>query len=61
MDEIAQIRALAGVDDEKIDTPTVNIDRARIMREYGIRPGSKEWFILWRHNPITGPNPYADY
>lgn len=64
MDELSSLLALAGVNKNHSEYKTIGLsgnDKARIMKEQNIKPGTKEWFILWRHNPITGPNPYEGY
>lgn len=33
-------------------------EKARLMKEHGIKPGTKEWFQLWFSRPyLTGEKP----
>jgi hypothetical protein len=54
MDEIARLKKLAGINEFKglqpYDGSNISVtgtEKARIMREQGIQPGTNEWFQLW--------------
>jgi hypothetical protein len=54
MDEIARLKKLAGINEFKglqpYDGSNISVtgtEKAKIMREQGIQPGTSEWFQLW--------------
>jgi len=58
MDELAQIKRLAGVNEFKGYSPVgqenishTGTEKQRIEKELNIRPGDKEWFELWFSRP----------
>lgn len=59
IESIDDLKKLAGVNENtnmEIDT---SINRAQIMRERNIKPGTDEWFKLWFAKPkLTGEKPY---
>jgi len=63
MDELDQIRKLAGINEFKGYTPyegsnisVTGTEKRKIEKEKNIRPGDKEWFQLWFTLPgLTGP------
>lgn len=64
MDEIYNLQVLAGLKDNKtVSTDGSNIsitaaEKAKLMRERNIRPGTDEWFKLWFSKPyMTGEKP----
>lgn len=64
MDELDRWRAIAGIKPQSGEsTAGSNIsitaaEKARIMREQNIRPGTEEWFKLWFSKPyLTGEKP----
>lgn len=63
MDPLAEIIRLAGVKQYKnsVDGSNISItghEKAQIMRENGIKPGTQEWFRLWFSKPyLTGEKP----
>ena len=62
MDDLDALKRLAGV-----NTPNASLgsnisitasEKARLMREHNIRPGTPEWFQLWFSKPyLTGEKP----
>ena len=62
MDDLDALKRLAGV-----NTPNTSLgsnisitaaEKARLMREHNIRPGTPEWFQLWFSKPyLTGEKP----
>ena len=68
MDEIAQLKRLAGVNEYKGLQP-YNIDegsnisitgneKGKLMKKHNIMPGTKEWFRLWFTLPyLTNTSP----
>jgi len=62
MDEIEQIKRLAGINEFKGYTPyegsnisVTGMEKRRIEKEKNIKPGDKEWFELWFNLPyMTG-------
>jgi hypothetical protein len=64
MDELDRWRVIAGIT-TKHSNPTegsnISItaaEKARLMRENNIRPGTDEWFRLWFSKPyLTGEKP----
>jgi hypothetical protein len=65
MDEIDQLRKLAGVHENTGSSMGSNMSAhatnlAKYQREHNIRPGSPEWFKLWFAKPmLTGESPYG--
>ena len=71
MDEIAQLKQLAGINNHKgyvIYAPEdphggsnislTGTEKAKLMKEHNIRPGTPEWFKLWFSLPyMTGEKP----
>lgn len=63
MDELDQIRKLAGINEFKGYTPyegsnisVTGTEKRKIEKEKNIKPGDKEWFQLWFTLPgLTGP------
>ena len=54
MDELARLKKLAGVNEFKGLQPyggsnisVTGTEKAKIMREQNIKPGTEEWFKLW--------------
>ena len=63
MDELEQIKKLAGINEFKGFRPykeNISItgnEKGELMKKYNIKPGTKEWFKLWFSNPyLTGEN-----
>lgn len=64
MDEIYNLQVLAGLKDNKTgstDGSNISItaaQKAQLMRERNIKPGTDEWFKLWFSRPyMTGEKP----
>lgn len=62
MDEIDALKKLAGVNSTSTSLGSnISItasEKARLMREHNIRPGTPEWFQLWFSKPyLTGEKP----
>ena len=71
MDELAQIKRLAGVNEYKgfVKYDPVNPlggsnisltgnEKGKLMKEHNIKPGTPEWFKLWFSLPyMTGEKP----
>lgn len=63
MDDLQRLKHLAGVGQYKNSWGGSNIsitgqEKAELMREHGIKPGSQEWFKLWFSKPhLTGEKP----
>lgn len=63
MDELDKIKQLAGITNYKNRYEGSNIsitgtEKAQIMKEQNIKPGSQEWFRLWFSKPyLTGETP----
>lgn len=63
MDELDQIRKLAGINEFKGYIPyegsnisVTGTEKRKIEKEKNIKPGDKEWFQLWFTLPgLTGP------
>ena len=63
MDELDQIRKLAGINEfkgytayEGSNISITGTEKAEIMREKNIKPGDPEWFELWFTKPyLNGP------
>ena len=68
MDELADIKRLAGIDEFKgyhaYDGSNISItgnEKQRLEKEYNIKPGTPEWFQLWFSKPyLTGEPPIGD-
>jgi hypothetical protein len=69
MDELEQIKALAGVNKFRglveyniNDGSNISItgnEKGELMKKHNIRPGTDEWFKLWFSLPyLTGEKPY---
>lgn len=61
MDEVERIKHLAGVTVESKIGSNISLtaaEKARLMREHNIRPGTPAWFKLWFSLPyMTGEKP----
>lgn len=62
MNELDALRTLAGVKSALAPNGSnISItaaEKARLMREHNIRPGTDEWFRLWFSKPyLTGEKP----
>jgi hypothetical protein len=65
MDELDQIKKLAGIDKFKSFQPyggsNISItgnEKGELMKKNDIRPGTDEWFKLWFSKPyLTGEKP----
>lgn len=71
MDELDYIKKLAGVTpfsglkeysiNDGSNVSVTGTQKAQLMREHDIRPGTKEWFKLWFSRPyLTGEKPIGD-
>jgi hypothetical protein len=71
MDEIAQLKRLAGVSSYKGLTPydinegsNISItgnEKGQLMKKHSIKPGTPDWFKLWFSLPyMTGERPIGD-
>ena len=71
MDELAQLKRLAGVNEYKGLQPydinegsNISItgnEKGQLMKKHDIRPGTQEWFKLWFSLPyMTGERPIGD-
>lgn len=68
MDEIAQLKKLAGVNEYKgwhvwegSNISLTGNEKGEIMKKRGIKPGTPDWFKLWFSLPyLTGENPVDD-
>jgi hypothetical protein len=68
MDEIAQLKRLAGVNEYKGLQPyggsNISItgsEKGKLMKEHNIKPGTPEWFKLWFSLPyMTGEKPIGE-
>lgn len=64
MDELAELRRLAGIGNGANilnNNQLTGTEKAQIMREHNIKPGTKEWFKLWFAKPhITGETAFSD-
>ena len=72
MDELAQIKQLAGINEFKgfMKYDPVNLqdgsnisltgtEKSQLMKKHKIKPGTDEWFKLWfAQTHLTGENPY---
>jgi hypothetical protein len=67
MDDLARLKKLAGVNEFKglqpyelggINISVTGTEKAKLMREHNIQPGTPEWFQLWFSKPyLTGEKP----
>jgi hypothetical protein len=65
MDELAQIKRLAGINEFKGLKPyegsNISItgnEKGELMKKHNIKPGTDEWFKLWFSKPyLTGEKP----
>jgi hypothetical protein len=66
MDEIEQLKKLAGINEFKGFKPyevgsNISItgnEKQKLEREHNIKPGTDEWFRLWFSKPyLTGESP----
>ena len=71
MDELAQLRRLAGVTeykglqpysiDEGSNISITGNEKGKLMKKHNIMPGTQEWFKLWFSKPyLTGEKPIGD-
>ena len=62
MDEIAQLKRLAGVNEYKGSNISITgNEKGKLMKKHNIMPGTKEWFKLWFSKPyLTGEKPIGD-
>ena len=71
MDELDYIKKLAGITpflglkeysiNDGSNVSVTGTQKAQLMREHDIRPGTKEWFKLWFSRPyLTGEKPIGD-
>jgi hypothetical protein len=44
---IDDLKKLSGVSNPQQSFTTPSVNRAQVMREQNIRPGTEEWFKLW--------------
>jgi len=62
---LEELKKLSGINSQnKINTETgsnvslTGMEKARLMREHNIKPGTPEWFQLWFSRPyLTGEKP----
>lgn len=61
MDDLQTLRSLAGIQPGRSNGSNISVtgtEKAEIMRQRGIKPGSQEWFKLWFSKPyLTGEKP----
>jgi hypothetical protein len=65
MDDILRLKKLAGINEFKGLQPyggsnisITGTEKAKLMREHNIKPGTEEWFKLWFSKPyLTGEKP----
>jgi hypothetical protein len=68
MDELDQIKRLAGINEFKgyhaYDGSNISItgnEKQRLEKKHNIKPGTPEWFQLWFSKPyLTGELPIGD-
>jgi hypothetical protein len=68
MDELDQIKRLAGINEFKgyhvYDGSNISItgnEKQRLEKKHNIKPGTPEWFQLWFSKPyLTGEPPIGD-
>lgn len=65
MDELDKLKHLAGITNYKNSYEGSNIsitgnEKAQIMKEQNVKPGSQEWFKLWFSKPyLTGEKAFG--
>lgn len=67
MDEIAQLKKLAGINEfkgyktyEGSNISVTGNEKGELMKKHDIKPGTDEWFKLWFSLPyLTGEKPVA--
>lgn len=59
MDDLDQIKRLAGIDNrpnwtayEGINVSITGTEKAQLQRKHGIEPGTDDWFRLWFSRPL---------
>lgn len=65
MDEISQLKKLAGINEFKglkpYDGSNISVtgnEKGELMKKHNIKPGTQEWFKLWFSLPyLTGEKP----
>lgn len=65
MDELSEIKKLAGINEFKGLQPyggsNISItgnEKGKLMKQHNIKPGTQEWFKLWFSKPyLTGEKP----
>jgi hypothetical protein len=65
MDELQKLRTLAGINNRpkwtEVASSNISItgnEKAQLMKEHDIRPGTDAWFKLWFSKPyLTGEKP----
>lgn len=68
MDELDWIKKLAGINEPIAGSTALHPaskltgnDKARIMKEHNIKPGTDAWFQLWfAKTEITGEQPFVE-
>jgi hypothetical protein len=71
MDELAQLKRLAGVSsykgltlydiNEGSNISITGDEKGQLMKKHNIKPGTEEWFKLWFSLPyMTGEKPIGD-
>lgn len=71
MDELAQLKRLAGVNaykglqaydiNEGSNISITGNEKGQLMKKHDIKPGTQEWFKLWFSLPyMTGEQPIGD-
>lgn len=67
-DDLKELQRLAGIDSkitvnayEGSNVSITGMEKRRLERELGIKPGTKEWFRLWFSRPyLTGEQPVSN-
>lgn len=66
MDELDQLRKLAGINNPKFEAwqgsniSLTGMEKRQLEREHNIKPGTPEWFKLWFTRPyLTNTSPLA--
>jgi hypothetical protein len=68
MDELQQLKALAGIGNRAVmqeykgfagsNISVTGNEKGELMKKHDIRPGTEEWFKLWFSKPyLTGEKP----
>ena len=68
MDDLAQLKKLAGINEFKGYTPyegsnisITGMEKQQLEKEHNIKPGTPEWFQLWFSLPyLTGEQPIGN-